>query len=294
MPEHSLRVTPPAPGSSRRGASSIELEERVNLEVDLQHGQNAQSLRVCNAPSNGLALIDKKNDGGFRTFLISAVLIIATSLFVVLFYPDHAKHTVSRLTRINFFPNKTSHPFPDFHALQFVPTAPAAITRDYVTGDAPPRVFAPGRLILRPSAHAADVTFHIDVCALSATARALVERSIHAVVVAQNSPQCLRTCRVTLPPPLLQCPGGNLHFTLPNSMLLPVGEPMFEIAGVAAINGTAGLPFVHASSSSTVVSLDDAQSRVVVMQVKSRVTRSRHFAAQHSTCACVASDLHCK
>jgi hypothetical protein len=275
MSDRFLHIITPPPSSSCRGASSIELEEGVNLEVALQHDEGEQSLRVFNLPSNGLPSSEKRFYDEFRTLLISAVLIIATSLFVVLFYRNNSNHTVLRLARIDFVNDTaTSRPFPDSFALQFVPTTSVAATRDYVTDDDPPRVFAPGRLILRPSTDVPDVAFHIDACVLSDSARALIERSIHAAVVAQNSPQCLRTCRVVLPPPRLQCPGAALHFTLPNSMLLPAGASLFEFAGVAAVNGTVGLPFAHASSASTIVSLDDAQSRVVVMQVQSLITRS--------------------
>jgi hypothetical protein len=248
--------------------SSRQLENRVELEADPQHAtDNLQPLRPFHAPSNGLVSRERQLLYGTRPLLIPAAFIIATTLCVVLAYRGSANDIVSRLLRIDLFKNETSALHHVIFALQFVPTASAAVTSDYAYGNSNPRVFAPGRLILRPAAESLVVATHIDPCVLSAAARAIIERSIHAAVVAQHSPQCLQTCRVDLPPPQLQCPAAMLRFLLPNSMLLPAGAPLFELAAVAAINGTVGLPFVQAFMASTVLSLDAARSSVVVMQV---------------------------
>jgi hypothetical protein len=151
---------------------------------------------------------------------------------------------------------------PVFFALRFVPIA-AAFTRDYVSSNSAPRIFSPGRMILYPTSKILD-SFHYDACLLSQAAREAVQHSIQSVIIAQDSPQCLQTCRVSLPSPQLQCPGGLLEFQLPNSMLLPAGASIFTFDGV---DYGSGLEFNWEAGTGSVASLDAASSSVTVMQV---------------------------
>ena len=153
---------------------------------------------------------------------------------------------------------------PVLFALRFVPIA-AAFTRDYVSSNSAPRIFSPGRMILYPTSKILD-SFHYDACLLSQAAREALQHSIQSVIIAHDSPQCLQTCRVSLPSPQLQCPGALLEFQLPNSMLLPAGASIFAFDGVDSINRS-GLEFNWEAGTGSVVSLDAASSSVTVMQV---------------------------
>ena len=156
---------------------------------------------------------------------------------------------------------------PVFFALRFVPIA-AAFTRDYVSSNSTRRIFSPGRLILHPTSKILDRipldSFHHDACLLSQAGREAVQHSIQSVIIAQDSPQCLQTCRVSLPSPQLQCPGALLEFQLPNSMLLPAGASIFTFDGV---DYGSGLEFNWEAGTGSVVALDAAFSSVTVMQV---------------------------
>jgi len=150
-------------------------------------------------------------------------------------------------------------------ALQFEPDSSTAITLDYVPDDGTPRVFSPGRLLLRSVA--APALSRLDACLFAAPARSSMLSLIQATIVAQDSPQCVRTCRVRLPTPELQCPGALLQFQLPNALLLPAGEPRIEITAAEFNNGGAGFPVSWEGGAGVVLSLDAASCNVKVMQV---------------------------
>jgi hypothetical protein len=194
-----------------------------------------------------------------------SIIIIATSIVFVFKSPV----TTSSTFDSTHATTSSSMGVPVFFALRFVPIA-AAFTRDYVSSNSTRRIFSPGRLILHPTSKILDRipldSFHHDACLLSQAGREAVQHSIQSVIIAQDSPQCLQTCRVSLPSPQLQCPGALLEFQLPNSMLLPAGASIFAFDGVDSINRS-GLEFNWEAGTGSVVSLDAASSSVTVMQV---------------------------
>jgi hypothetical protein len=289
------QITPlPACKSSNRDTSPSQSEERFHSEADFQpvvrDEQRLNFVEVNNPPSDR-PCIERMLQVRTLCIVALSVSIFVTSIVVVF----HPKHTFSPLLRIDSIRDSTSIPatlncasilknitsfgsafvstpattsssmgVPVLFTLRFVPSA-AAVTRDYVSSDSTPRIFSPGRMILRPNSIFLD-SFHHDACILSQAAREVIQHSIRSNIIAQDSPQCLRTCCVSLPSPQLQCPGALLVFQLPNSMLLPAGASIFAFDGVNSINGS-GLEFIWEAGTGSVVSLDAVFSNVTVMQV---------------------------
>ena len=182
-------------------------------------------------------------------------------------------------------PPPTASAPPVMLALQFEPDSSTAITLDYVPDDGTPRVFSPGRLLLRSVA--VPALSRLDACLFAAPARSSMLSLIQATIVAQDSPQCVRTCRVRLPTPELQCPGALLQFQLPNALLLPAGEPRIEFN-----NGGAGFQVSWEGGTGAVLSLDAASCNVKVMQVPPHLLLPRisHCNSRHRIAG--ADELH--
>jgi hypothetical protein len=283
MAHYPMQPISPACKSSNWDTSASQSEEHFCSEADLQPVVTAEQLPIfvdVNIPSSDRPCIERILQVRTLCVVALSIIIIATSIAVV-FNP---KRTFSPLLRIDkimdstsisknftsfdstFFstPATTSYSMdvPVLFALRFVPIF-AAFTRDYVSSNSTPRIFSPGRMILHPTSSILD-SFHHDACMLSQAAREAVQHSIQSVIIAQDSPQCLHTCRVSLPSPQLQCPGALLEFQLPNSMLLPAGASIFTFDGV---DYGSGLEFNWEAGMGSVVALDAAFSSVTVMQV---------------------------
>ena len=267
MAHYPMQPISPACKSSNRDTSASQSEERFCSEADLQPVVTAEQLPIfvdVNIPSSDRPCIERILQVRTLCVVALSIIIIATSI-VVVFNP---KRTFSPLLRIDKIMDSTSisknftMDVPVLFALRFVPIF-AAFTRDYVSSNSTPRIFSPGRMILHPTSSILD-SFHHDACMLSQAAREAVQHSIQSVIIAQDSPQCLQTCRVSLPSPQLQCPGALLEFQLPNSMLLPAGASIFTFDGV---DYGSGLEFNWEAGTGSVVALDAAFSSVTVMQV---------------------------
>jgi len=139
---------------------------------------------------------------------------------------------------------------------------------------------------------AAPALSRFDACLFAAPARSSMLSLIQATIVAQDSPQCVRTCRVRLPAPELQCPGALLQFQLPNALLLPAGEPRIEITAAEFNNGGAGFQVSWEGGAGVVLSLDAASCNVKVMQVPPHLLLPRisHCNSRHRIAG--ADELH--
>jgi hypothetical protein len=159
--------------------------------------------------------------------------------------------------------------------LQLLPDSSNPVTIDYVPDNSALRIFSPGRLVLRsastPSLPATDP------CLFAEQVRAHMLPRVAAVMAAQDAPQCLRTCSVQLPAPQLQCPGAKLSFHLPNTLLLPAGQPRLDILAAEFNISAVEFQLSWKGGAGAVSSLQATSFNVIVMQVTARFNCSLAF-----------------